>query len=40
MQWQTILLEQKNGVGLITLNRPQAFKCTEQSIDYRSESST
>ncbi len=29
MQWQTILLEQRNGVGLITLNRPQAVKCTE-----------
>lgn len=25
MQWQTILLEQRNGVGLITLNRPQAL---------------
>ncbi|WP_225873556.1 hypothetical protein, partial [Acinetobacter baumannii] len=24
MQWQSILLEKRNGVGLITLNRPQA----------------
>ena len=25
MAWQTILLEKNNGVGLITLNRPQAL---------------
>ncbi|MFU0499633.1 enoyl-CoA hydratase, partial [Acinetobacter baumannii] len=25
MQWQSILLEKRNGVGLITLNRPQAL---------------
>lgn len=25
MQWNSILLEQRNGVGLITLNRPKAL---------------
>lgn len=32
MQWQTILLEQRNGVGLITLNRPQVLNALNNQL--------
>jgi len=32
MQWQTILLEQRNGVGVITLNRPQALNALNNQL--------
>ena len=32
MQWQTIILEQKNGVGLITLNRIQALNALNNQL--------
>ena len=32
MRWQTILLEQRNGVGLITLNRPQTLNALNNQL--------
>lgn len=32
MQWQTILLEQNNGVGLIRLNRPKALNALNNQL--------
>lgn len=32
MQWKTILLEQRNGVGLITLNRPEVLNALNNQL--------
>ena len=32
MQWQTILLQQHKGVGLITLNRPHALNALNNQL--------